>query len=74
MICAHFGVAVFLAGVLIVEATSIEKDVRLAPNQTVSIGFSGSYTDTGANCFGTGFVGKRSVAFESTMRFLAPSE
>jgi cytochrome c-type biogenesis protein CcmF len=38
MICAHFGVAVFLAGVLIVEATSIEKDVRLAPNQTVSIG------------------------------------
>jgi hypothetical protein len=43
-------------------------------NQTVSIGFSGSYTDTTAECSGTGFVGKRSVAFESTMRFLAPSE
>src|SRR5262249_50351075 len=40
-------------------------------NQTVSIGFSGSYTDDTAQCFGTGFVGKRSVAFQSTMRFLA---
>ncbi|MFC4821647.1 heme lyase CcmF/NrfE family subunit [Dokdonella ginsengisoli] len=38
MICAHFGVAVFLAGVLIVEATSVEKDVRLAPEQSVEIG------------------------------------
>jgi cytochrome c-type biogenesis protein CcmF len=38
MICAHFGVAVFVAGVLVVEATSVEKDVRLAPNQTVTIG------------------------------------
>jgi cytochrome c-type biogenesis protein CcmF len=38
MICAHFGVAVFLAGVLIVEATSVEKDVRLAPNQSVAVG------------------------------------
>ena len=38
MICAHFGVALFLAGVLVVEATSVEKDVRLAPNQSVTIG------------------------------------
>jgi len=38
MICAHFGVAVFVAGVLIVEATSVEKDVRLVPNQSVTIG------------------------------------
>jgi len=38
MICAHFGVAVFVAGVLVVEATSVEKDVRLAPNQSVTIG------------------------------------
>ena len=35
MIFAHFGVAVFLAGVLIVEATSVEKDLRFAPNQIV---------------------------------------
>jgi cytochrome c-type biogenesis protein CcmF len=38
MICAHFGVALFLAGVLVVEATSVEKDIRLAPNQSVTIG------------------------------------
>jgi len=38
MICAHFGVAIFIAGVLIVEATSVEKDIRLAPNQSVTIG------------------------------------
>src|SRR5207344_1139664 len=28
MIAAHFGVAVFLAGVLITEATSVERDLR----------------------------------------------
>ncbi len=38
MICAHFGVALFVAGVLVVEATSVEKDVRLAPNERVTIG------------------------------------
>ena len=38
MICAHFGVALFLAGVLVVEATSVEKDVRLAPNEKIAIG------------------------------------
>ncbi|MGA9423209.1 MAG: heme lyase CcmF/NrfE family subunit [Rhodanobacteraceae bacterium] len=38
MILAHFGVAVFLAGVLVTSATSIEKDIRLAPNQTVDMG------------------------------------
>ena len=38
MICAHFGVAIFIAGVLIVEATSVEKDLRFAPNQSVTIG------------------------------------
>jgi len=37
MIAAHFGVAVFLAGALIVEATSIEKDLRFAPGQSVEI-------------------------------------
>ena len=38
MICAHFGVGVFLAGVLVTEATSIEKDVRLDRNETVTLG------------------------------------
>jgi len=38
MIFAHFGVAVFLAGVLITEATSVESDLRFAPNQTQNVG------------------------------------
>jgi cytochrome c-type biogenesis protein CcmF len=38
MILAHFGVAVFLAGVLITEATSVESDLRFAPNETRNVG------------------------------------
>jgi cytochrome c-type biogenesis protein CcmF len=38
MILAHFGIAIFLAGVLTVGATSVEKDVKLAPNETVALG------------------------------------
>ncbi len=38
MIFAHFGFAVFLAGVLIVGATSVEKDLRLVPGETVAVG------------------------------------
>ncbi|HVT31242.1 MAG TPA: cytochrome c-type biogenesis CcmF C-terminal domain-containing protein, partial [Rhodanobacteraceae bacterium] len=38
MILAHFGIAIFLAGVLTVEATSVEKDVKLASNETVALG------------------------------------
>jgi cytochrome c-type biogenesis protein CcmF len=38
MIAAHFGVALFLAGVLITEATSIERDLRFAPQETQRIG------------------------------------
>ncbi len=34
MILAHFGVAVFLAGVLITGATSVERDLSFAPNQS----------------------------------------
>jgi len=38
MMFAHFGVAVFLAGVLITEAASVESDLRFAPNETKSVG------------------------------------
>jgi len=38
MILAHFGVALFLAGVLITEATSVEKDLRFEPGQSQNIG------------------------------------
>ena len=37
MIAAHFGVALFLAGVLITEATSVERDLRFAPNESQQI-------------------------------------
>ncbi|UXI67039.1 heme lyase CcmF/NrfE family subunit [Tahibacter amnicola] len=37
MIVAHFGIAVFLAGVLVTEATGVEKDLRFAPNQSVTV-------------------------------------
>jgi hypothetical protein len=40
-------------------------------SQTVSIGFSGTYTSDSAEISGTGFVGKRSISFYSTMRWLA---
>ncbi|MGH8040451.1 MAG: heme lyase CcmF/NrfE family subunit, partial [Rudaea sp.] len=38
MILAHFGIAVFLAGVLITSATSVERDLSFAPNQTQTVG------------------------------------
>ncbi len=38
MILAHFGVGVFLAGVLVTEATSVEKDLRLDIGETAVLG------------------------------------
>jgi len=38
MILAHFGVACFLAGVLITEATSVESDLRFDRDQVRSVG------------------------------------
>ncbi|KAB2899067.1 MAG: heme lyase CcmF/NrfE family subunit [Dokdonella sp.] len=54
MICAHLGVAVFVAGVLIVESTSIERDVRMVPGARVEIGtlsfqFDGVHDARGPN-------------------------
>jgi cytochrome c-type biogenesis protein CcmF len=38
MLIAHLGVGIFLAGVLLTTALSVEHDVRLAPGQTETIG------------------------------------
>ncbi|MEP6938424.1 MAG: heme lyase CcmF/NrfE family subunit [Rudaea sp.] len=38
MMLAHFGVAIFLAGVLITEAASVESDLRFLPNETKTVG------------------------------------
>ncbi len=72
MICAHFGVALFVAGVLVVESTSIERDVRMAPHQRVDVGtlsfrFDGVHTVQGPNYSAqqgviTVFDGEREIA------------
>ncbi|MBL8274105.1 MAG: heme lyase CcmF/NrfE family subunit [Xanthomonadales bacterium] len=38
MCLAHFGIGVFVAGALMVEALSVEKDVRMVPKQDVAVG------------------------------------
>jgi cytochrome c-type biogenesis protein CcmF len=38
MILAHFGLAVFLAGVLVTGATSVERDLRFVPNESQNVG------------------------------------
>ena len=58
-------------GELITEPLSLIADPAIVFAKTVSIGFSGTYTFDAAETFGTGFVGKRSVAFRTTMRWLA---
>jgi cytochrome c-type biogenesis protein CcmF len=37
MAIAHAGVGIFVAGVLVKEATSIERDVRMSPGETVTV-------------------------------------
>ncbi|HEX7815435.1 heme lyase CcmF/NrfE family subunit [Dyella sp.] len=54
MLLAHFGVGVFLAGVLLSESLSVERDVRMAPGETQVIGgyefrFDGVRETTGPN-------------------------
>lgn len=38
MLVAHVGVAIFIVGVMLSESLSVERDVRLAPGQTESVG------------------------------------
>nr|WP_233167961.1 heme lyase CcmF/NrfE family subunit [Xylophilus sp. ASV27] len=38
MLCAHFGVAVFIVGATIVGGYSVERDVRMGPGDTVTLG------------------------------------
>jgi cytochrome c-type biogenesis protein CcmF len=54
MLLAHFGVGIFIAGVLLSEALSVERDVRLAQGQSETIGsyafrFDGARHTTGPN-------------------------
>jgi cytochrome c-type biogenesis protein CcmF len=38
MLLAHFGMAVFVAGVTVVSGYAVEKDVRMEPGETVTLG------------------------------------
>ncbi|KJV32033.1 heme lyase CcmF/NrfE family subunit [Luteibacter yeojuensis] len=54
MLVAHFGVALFLIGVMLSESLSTERDVRMAPGQAESVGgyqfrFDGVRETTGPN-------------------------
>lgn len=54
MLLAHFGMAVFVAGVLLSESLSVSSDVRMAPGQSKNIGgydlrFDGVQRTTGPN-------------------------
>ena len=54
MLLAHFGVAVFLVGVLLSEALSVTTDVRMAPGDAHEVGgysfrFDGAQQTTGPN-------------------------
>jgi cytochrome c-type biogenesis protein CcmF len=54
MLVAHFGVAIFLIGVLLSESLSTERDVRMAPGQVEAVGsyqfrFDGVRETTGPN-------------------------
>ena len=61
-------------GELITEPHAVVSDPAIVfESQTVSIGFSGTYTHDRAQTLNTGFVGKRSITFHATMRWLAES-
>ncbi|KRE92450.1 cytochrome C biogenesis protein [Frateuria sp. Soil773] len=54
MLLAHFGVGVFLVGVLLSESLSVTRDVRMAPGETQTIGsyqfrFDGVHASRGPN-------------------------
>ena len=56
MILAHLGVAMFFAGVLITEGTSIEKDLRMAQGETVTVGDYGFRFDSVTRVDGPNYI------------------
>ncbi len=56
MILAHLGVAMFFAGVLITEGTSIEKDLRMAQGETVKVGDYGFRFDSVTRVDGPNYI------------------
>ncbi len=56
MIVAHIGVAMFFAGVLVTEGTSVEKDMRMAQGETVTVAGYGFRFETVARVEGPNYI------------------
>jgi cytochrome c-type biogenesis protein CcmF len=61
MLLAHFGVAVFIVGVTLVKGYETEKDVRMTPGSTVSVGGYEMRLDRFENIVGPNYTGVRGV-------------
>jgi cytochrome c-type biogenesis protein CcmF len=61
MLLAHFGVAVFIVGVTLVKGYEAEKDVRMTPGSTVSIGGYAIRLDGFEDIQGPNYSGVRGV-------------
>ena len=61
MLLAHFGVAVFIVGVTLVKGYETEKDVRMTPGSTVSVGGYSMRLDRFEDITGPNYTGVRGV-------------
>ena len=61
MLLAHFGVAVFIIGVTLVKGYETEKDVRMTPGSTVSVGGYLMRLDRFEDIVGPNYTGVRGV-------------
>jgi len=61
MLLAHFGVAVFIVGVTLVKGYETEKDVRMTPGSTVSVGGYLMRLDHFEDITGPNYTGVRGV-------------
>ncbi|WP_101926807.1 MULTISPECIES: heme lyase CcmF/NrfE family subunit [Luteimonas] len=59
MSLAHFGIAVFLVGALLVEALNIQREVALAPGQSLTIGRDSFHLDGVAHHEGPNYTSDR---------------
>ncbi|NYZ61257.1 heme lyase CcmF/NrfE family subunit [Luteimonas deserti] len=59
MVLAHFGLAVFVAGALLVEALNVQREVALAPGQTLVIGRDSFVLDGVARQAGPNYTADR---------------
>ncbi len=59
MVLAHFGIAVFVAGALLVEALNVQREVALMPGQTLTVGRDAFVLDGVAHHEGPNYTADR---------------